>query len=53
MFAVRSSNFARRGAGALSMVLAASLALMPPASAQNAPRKNIIRDAEIEQLLRD
>jgi predicted Zn-dependent protease len=26
---------------------------MPPASAQNAPRKNIIRDAEIEQLLRD
>jgi predicted Zn-dependent protease len=53
MFVVRSSIFAHGGARALPIVLAASLALMPPASAQNVPHRNIIRDAEIEQLLRD
>jgi predicted Zn-dependent protease len=53
MFAVRSSIFARGRARTFPIVLAASLALPPPASAQNVSRKNIIRDAEIEQLLRD
>jgi predicted Zn-dependent protease len=52
MFAVRSSIFARHGTVALSALLAASLTLLPPVSAQSVSRKAIIRDAEIEQLLR-
>ncbi len=47
-----SSIFARHGAKALPLLLAASVAFAQPAAAQTA-HKTIIRDAEIEQLLRD
>ena len=47
-----SSFFASRRAQALPLLLAASVALAPVAEAQNR-RPTVIRDAEIEALLRD
>jgi len=49
---VTSSVFARARSGALPLVCAAGVALAPAAEAQNR-RMTIIRDAEIEALLRD
>jgi len=48
---VTSSIFVSRSARALPYLVAASLAFTPPAAAQK--RHTIIRDAEIENLLRD
>jgi predicted Zn-dependent protease len=49
---VTSSHFVSVRVKGLSLALAASLALLPAAEAQN-KRQSVIRDAEIETLLRD